>query len=52
MPLLARAELGADDQPGPIIIEEYDTTILVPPNCTAKRDAWDNVVITVGEEQT
>ena len=52
VPLLARAELGADDQPGPIIIEEYDTTILVPPNCTAKRDAWDNVVITVGEEQT
>ena len=52
VPLLARQELGTDDRPGPLIIEEYDTTILVPPNCTAKRDAWDNVVITVGEELT
>ena len=52
VPLLTRQELGADDQPGPMIIEEYDTTILVPPNCTARRDTWDNVVITVGEEQS
>ena len=51
-PLLARDELGTDDQPGPLIIEEYDTTILVPPGCSARRDAWDNVVITVGEEQS
>ena len=52
VPLIARHELDTDDQPGPLIIEEYDTTILVPPNCTVKRDAWDNVVITVGEELT
>jgi len=52
VPLLARHELATSDRPGPLIVEEYDTTILVPPNCTARRDAWDNVVITVGEERT
>ena len=52
VPLRARSEIGNEDQPGPLIVEEYDTTILVPPNCTVKRDAWDNVVITVGEETT
>ena len=51
VPLLARDEIGTEDQPGPLIIEEYDTTVLVPPHCTVKRDAWDNVVITLGEEQ-
>ena len=51
-PLLARDELDATARPGPLIVEEYDTTILVPPGCSARRDAWDNVVITVGEEQS
>ncbi len=49
-PLLTRDELGTAARPGPLVIEEYDTTILVPPGCSAKRDAWDNVVIDVGEE--
>ena len=52
VPLLARHELGMAARPGPLIMEEYDTTILVPPNCNARRDAWDNVVIAVGEEQS
>ena len=52
VPLLARHELGTVARPGPLIMEEYDTTILVPPNCNARRDAWDNVVIAVGEEQS
>ena len=52
VPILARHDLGTDDRPGPLIVEEYDTTILVPPHCAARRDAWDNVVISVGEEQT
>lgn len=50
VPLLARQDLGDAELRGPLIIEEYDTTILVPPECGVKRDAWDNVVITVGEE--
>ena len=51
VPLLAREDIGTEDQPGPLIIEEYDTTVLVPPHCTVRQDAWDNVVITLGEEQ-
>ena len=50
VPLLARRELDSQARPGPLIVEEYDTTILVPPNCTAMRDAWNNVVIAVGDE--
>ena len=52
VPLLARRELATTARPGPLIVEEYDTTILVPPLCTVKRDAWDNVVIAVGEAQS
>ena len=52
VPLLGRHELDGNERPGPLIVEEYDTTILVPPNCAVRRDEWDNVVIAVGEEQS
>jgi N-methylhydantoinase A len=52
VPLLARQDLDATPRPGPVIVEEYDTTILVPPNCSVRRDEWNNVVIDVGEELT
>lgn len=36
-----------DDQPrqGPLIIEEYEGTTIVPPDCQAWRDVYNNVVI-------
>ena len=43
-----RAPLDAcTDTPlaGPAIIEEFDTTIVVPPECTATLDDFGNVVI-------
>ena len=33
---------------GPLLIEEYDSTLVLPPGCHATLDAWDNVVVTVG----
>ena len=34
---------------GPAIIEAYDSTIVIPPGCTAAADAAGNVVITLGD---
>ena len=45
VPVLSREGLGSESEAGPFIIEEYDTTILVPPRCTAQRDEWGNIVI-------
>jgi N-methylhydantoinase A len=42
---LTRADLSARAVPGPVIIEEYDATIVVPPGVTAQRDAFGNVLI-------
>ena len=47
-PVLARADLTAAPRPGPLIVEEYDATTVVPPGCAARRDEWDNIVIEVG----
>lgn len=41
----ALAEAGSAGTPGPIIIEEYDATILVPPGWMAHLDAFRNVVL-------
>ncbi len=45
VPVLSREVLGSESQSGPLIVEEYDTTILVPPDYTAYRDEWGNVVV-------
>jgi N-methylhydantoinase A/oxoprolinase/acetone carboxylase beta subunit len=43
-----REALAEARQPGPLIIEEYDATIVVPPDCHASLDAGGNVVIDIG----
>jgi N-methylhydantoinase A len=48
-PLISRAELYAT-QTGPLAIEEPDTTIIVPPGCRVRLDAWGNIEIEVGAE--
>ena len=45
VPVLSRDGLGSKSEDGPFIVEEYDTTILVPPRCTALRDEWGNIVV-------
>jgi N-methylhydantoinase A len=43
-PVLARAEL-AKPRPGPLIVEEYDATCVVPPGWRAQLDSGGNIVI-------
>ncbi len=44
-PVLGRSALSATARPGPLIIEEYDATCLVPPNANAMLDIRGNIVI-------
>jgi N-methylhydantoinase A len=46
-PVIGRGDLGREPQPGPLLIEEYDATTLVPFGCTARIDAFGNIVIAV-----
>jgi N-methylhydantoinase A len=47
-PVLARADLTEAPRPGPLIVEEYDATCVVPPGCRAALDRLGNIVIEVG----
>ena len=43
-PVLRRSDL-AEQRQGPLIVEEYDSTCVVPPGASASLDAGGNIVI-------
>lgn len=43
--VVARAALGASQRQGPLVIEEFDATTVVPPDATVLRDAIGNIVL-------
>ncbi len=45
--VMARTDLTADWSEGPVIVEEYDATCVVPPGCRARLDAFGNIDIAV-----
>lgn len=45
--VISRGDLRAGSITGPAIIEELDTTIIIPPHCAAQLDDFGNVVITL-----
>ncbi|MCA0206283.1 MAG: hydantoinase/oxoprolinase family protein [Proteobacteria bacterium] len=45
-PILTRADLAGGRRVGPLIVEEYDSTTVVPPGWGAELDAFTNIVIT------
>ena len=48
-PILDRLDLArAKPRYGPLLIDEYDATTLVPPGCSARLDGFDNIVIRIG----
>jgi N-methylhydantoinase A len=51
-PVIERWELSATPRPGPLIIEEYEGTTVVPPQASAMRDPLDNIIITLAEERS
>ncbi len=46
--VVGRAGLGAGPRAGPLIIEEYDATCVVPPDWTAALDGDVNIILTRG----
>lgn len=51
-PVIARSSMDAAPRRGPLIIESYDTTIIVPPDAVATADAIGNIVIDIDSEQS
>ena len=43
--VLPRAGLCEEPREGPLVVEEYDTTIVVRPGWRASRDGWNNVLV-------
>jgi len=46
-PVLTRGDLGAAPRRGPLLVQEYDTTVVVPPDCSVSVDAHANIAISV-----
>ncbi|MBM3546140.1 MAG: hydantoinase/oxoprolinase family protein [Alphaproteobacteria bacterium] len=47
-PVLGRAALGATPRQGPLIVEEYEGTTVVPPGASASRDPIGNITVVFG----
>jgi N-methylhydantoinase A len=46
--ILRRAHLRATPTPGPLVVEEYDATVVVPPDWTATLDQSGNLLLEAG----
>jgi N-methylhydantoinase A len=47
-PVLARETVTRSERTGPLIVESYDSTVVVAPGWAVRRDAVDNLLITFG----
>ena len=47
--VITRSYLNEVAEKGPIIIEEYEGTVVVPPDCTVRLDKQGNVIIKLPE---
>jgi len=49
-PVIDRSAVGEAWIDGPVIVEEYDSTTVVPPGCRIRRIGWDTLAMDVGPE--
>ena len=49
-PVVGRAAVGSIPSRGPLIVEEYDATTVVPPGSCIMRDDLNNLIVEVGAE--
>ncbi|HUX87216.1 MAG TPA: hydantoinase/oxoprolinase family protein [Chloroflexota bacterium] len=45
VPVLDRFQITPEPRSGPLIVEEYDATTVVPPATVVWRDPWDNLIL-------
>ncbi|MFB3902686.1 MAG: hydantoinase/oxoprolinase family protein [Acidobacteriota bacterium] len=48
-PVLSMEEVGETGREGPVLIDTYDTTIVVPPGCSVRKSLEGSLVIGVGD---
>ena len=48
-PVVGRADIGGHPTAGPIIVDEYDATTVVPPDAWIHRDELNNLILTFEE---
>ena len=46
--VVTREALAGRAHQGPLIVQEYDTSVVVPPHCTAALDDHVNIVLNIG----
>ena len=46
-PVIVRADLDGTPRAGPLIVEEYDATVVAPPGTAAFVDQWNNIRINI-----
>ncbi|MCI0901402.1 MAG: hydantoinase/oxoprolinase family protein, partial [Chloroflexi bacterium] len=49
VPVIDRLSLPTDATEGPLIVEEYDSTTVVPPGWNAATDQWSNIILQKAE---
>ena len=50
-PVVDRGDITETGLEGPLIVEEYDSTTVVPPGCRIRRDRWRVLRLDMGAEQ-
>lgn len=48
-PVISRSGLLVGPRDGPLIVEEYDSTCVVPPRARVSLDNWGNIILVVGQ---
>ncbi len=51
-PVVNRADLAGSSRPGPVIVDEYDSTTLIPPDSAVHLDDMNNIVIDIGTSES
>jgi N-methylhydantoinase A len=46
-PVLELKQVGQSPAEGPVLVDCYDTTIVIPPDCTIATGDWGNVIINI-----
>ena len=52
MPVIERAALGNGTREGPLVVQEYDTSVILPPGCRATLDPLGNIILEIGRESS
>lgn len=50
-PVLTTEQIGKDTIEGPVLIDRYDTTVVIPPDCTVSVGSMDEITININTEK-